>query len=176
MFPEVRRYIVETQRADGSWASYWWRDDAYATALAAEALARNGRAEDEPRVRQAVEWAGEQIDGEGRVVTRDQPDGSPFATAWCLRLLLLNDDVAAVESRTRAAAWLSGQQRTDGSWEPSAYLRVPFPDDVSPWERTEWNYGGKIEGSIVLDQRGIFTTATVLNALRLAGAPSNAEA
>src|SRR5579871_1717100 len=176
MCAEVRPYLLKSQRANGSWGSYWWCDDEYATALAAEALSSSGHAEDEPRVRRAVEWARQQVDAQGRVVTGYHPDGSAFATAWCLRVLLLDAEHAAAERRARVAAWLTGQQRADGSWAPSAYLRVPFPDDVSPWETTAWELGGTIEGSIVPDQCGIFTAATVLDALRLAGAASSAEA
>jgi hypothetical protein len=70
-------------------------------------------------------------------------------------------------------SWLCRQQRDDGSWQSSARLRVPFPDDEHPDTSTQWTYHGQIEGSIVFDGRAVFTTATVLRAIHLA---LNAEA
>jgi hypothetical protein len=163
--PSVRDYLLGTQQDDGSWKSYWWCEDEYATALAAEALARSGRSEDETRVERAARWAEHRVET-GFVATDDHPNGSPFATAWCLRTLLLVPELpGARDAAVRAAIWLRRQQREDGSWQPSARLRVPLPDDEHPDTYTGWISGGLIQGSIVFDSRGLFTTATVLRAL-----------
>jgi hypothetical protein len=164
-FPQVRPYLRRTQRADGSWRSYWWCDDEYATALAAEALVRGGWPEDRPLVARAVQWMRRRLDPAGRVPTPRCPDGSPFATAWCLRMLMLSGEAGVAAARLRATRWLVHQQQPDGSWAPSALLRVPLPEDEHPERYTGWLDGGKIEGSIVVDQRAVFTTATVLGAL-----------
>ena len=54
--------------------------------------------------------------------------------------------------------WLLSQQRTDGSWEASAQLRIPAPDQLDPAAApdTTSNY---------VDDLGVFTTATVVAAL-----------
>jgi hypothetical protein len=139
-------FLRAAQRPDGSWPSYWWCDDAYATALAARALRAKRDAGDRGRLRRAVEWARAQIDAE-----RD----SAFATAWRLDVA---GDMAAV------ARLLEGQ-RPDGSWPPSARLRLPYPDVVDPELQSDWVSGGRIEGAIVLDEQAVFTTATVVAAL-----------
>jgi hypothetical protein len=169
-YPQVRPYLRAVQGDDGSWRSYWWCEDEYATCLGAEALARSDEAEDAPRVERAVGWAGEHVNHAGFVATDKHPEGSPFATAWCLRTLLLAHDPVAVREPVQAVtAWLVGQQRPDGCWTPSARLRVPQPDDEHPDRYQGWVYGGRIQGSVVFDQRAIFTTATVLKALQMAG-------
>src|SRR5205085_779729 len=48
-----REFLRSAQHADGSWRSYWWDDDEYATALAAEALAATGDPDDRARVDEA---------------------------------------------------------------------------------------------------------------------------
>lgn len=50
-------FLRTTQRLDGSWKGYWWCDDEYTTALAAEALAIPAQPEDRRRIQLAVEWA-----------------------------------------------------------------------------------------------------------------------
>lgn len=160
-------YLRTVQNADGSWKSYWWCDPEYATALAAEALAAGREAGDVERVRRAVRWAAQQSDEDGVVRTRLHPEGSAFATAWRIRTLNLCPDVTGVRSAMeKAVACLLDLQRTDGSWPPSATLRVPSPDVTDPDTYEEWTLRGRIEGSIVMDERALFTTATALAALR----------
>jgi Prenyltransferase and squalene oxidase repeat len=160
----LREYLQKTQTADGSWAAYWWHDPEYATALAAEALAAcdpNCEA-----IAAAVDWAMQRLSPRGFVATRDHEAGSPFATAWCLRLLLLGKPSATLQGAIDLATqWLVEQQQPDGSWEASARLRVPLPDDLNPDRFDQWVYDGRIEGSWGLDQHRVFTTATVLQAL-----------
>ncbi len=166
-YPQVRPYLRVVQGDNGSWQSYWWCEDEYATCLAAEVLARGGEPEDAPRVERAVRWACERVNHAGFVATDKHPEGSPFATALCLRTLLLAHDPDTIGEPVQAVtAWLVDQQRPAGSWISSARLRVPQPDDKHPDTYQGWVYGGRIQGSIVFDQRGIFTTATVLKALQ----------
>jgi hypothetical protein len=153
--PRYRARTVEflraTQLIDGSWPSYWWCDDAYATALAARALRAQGDTGDRRRLGRAVAWAGAHL---------SDNDGSAFATAYCVDLVR-----EVPEARVAAVARLLECQRSDGSWPPSARLRVPYPDTVDPGLQRDWVPGGRIEGSVVLDDQAIFTTATALAAL-----------
>jgi len=156
-------FLRRTQAADGSWPSIWWCDREVATALAAEALANSGQPDDAARVRSAVAWGRARLAPEGGVPTPLQPAGSPFASAWMVRLLTLGSDLEAVES---TAHWLIGRQRPDGAWEPSAAMRIPHPSDTTPA-----TYAGLAvvdgggAGTLALDRRACFTTATVLAAL-----------
>jgi hypothetical protein len=105
--PQARAYLREQQEEDGSWRAYWWLDREYATALAAEALAAGEEAGDRLRVERAVRWAVGRLDANGAAATSDHPAGSPFATAWCLRMLSLGaDDPKLTGAADRAAAWL----------------------------------------------------------------------
>lgn len=171
--PDVRagacEFLRQRQSEDGSWKSYWWCEDEYATAQAAEALANVLQPEDRERVGRAVRWALSRISADGSVPSTVRPSGSPFATAWIVRILVLGGDTETVrEPLERAVCWLLQQQNPDGSWPPSAGLRVPPPNITASENYQNWVLNGLIEGAISLDQHGIFTTATVLQALNRA--------
>jgi squalene cyclase len=162
-------YLRRHQRRDGSWPSYWWAHDAVATTLAVEALASTGRADDRDRVRRAVTWAASAVRADGSVTEPTSSHGSPFLTALVLSTIARSDDPSARAAATSARAWLFSAQSTDGSWAPSACLRVPPPDLVDPEERSSWGVGGEGENSIgnVVRDRGVHTTSTVVRALAL---------
>jgi squalene cyclase len=165
---QTHSYLCRAQREDGSWRAYWWCDHEYATAFAAEALAKSGIADHSARIERAAEWAINRFRASGFIATNDHPAGSPFATALGLRAVLLSPGVSAGVMRTvqAAVAWLFVRQLPDGSWASSARLRVPWPHDDRPDEYTEWIYGGRKEGSLIVDRNRIFTTATILTALQ----------
>lgn len=162
-------YLRATQASDGGWKGYWWCDDAYTTALAAEALASSVQPDDQGRVQAAVRWACRQV-SDKNYASMIQPGSSAFADAWHLRTLML----ASADERRRAQEaihfllerLLKGQ-RQSGSWTPSARLRIPPPDVRDPEEYRSWNHNGRGGGSIVLDHQALFTTATVLKALQM---------
>jgi hypothetical protein len=168
--PALRQYLLQRQRTDGSWPAYWWFDDEYATAEAVAALAGHGEGAD--AVARATDWA---LAREASVAA-----GGAFALALWLRILALSD-----HSSTRDAALARGirslaeRQRPDGSWPPSARLRVPRPDAMLPGPNLDWRpWKGLPPGQpslaailqhtftiYSLDQNAVFTTATVLSVL-----------
>ncbi|MEH2070412.1 MAG: prenyltransferase/squalene oxidase repeat-containing protein [Nostoc sp.] len=161
---QLQDYLQSTQQNDGSWLAYWWQDPEYATALAAEAIA--ACYPDSDCITNAVAWGMNRLSSQGFVATSDNPSGSPFATAWCLRLLTLRRQDTAVEAAiAKATDWLLAQQQPNGSWISSARLLVPLPDDLNPNKFNQWIYHGTIQGSLVFDKHCVFTTATVLQAL-----------
>jgi hypothetical protein len=156
--PMVRAYLRKQQKDDGHWNGYWWADPEFATSLAAEALNRNGTLTDRTAVQAAIAWA------EAKV--RMDNELSAFSVAAVARLFAL----AAHEHRCGRHAVALGdelvsRQRRDGSWEPSARLRIPPPNVTEPELWNSWVEGGRGGGAIVIDHAAIFTTATALRAL-----------
>jgi Prenyltransferase and squalene oxidase repeat len=149
--------LRERQTAAGCWQGYWWWDDEYTTALAAEAVVSARET--------AADWAGTRLTQDGCVRDRDGAP-SPWATAWCARILRLGETAAAQEACTRAMRWLLNTQEEDGGWRGSARLRVPMPAEVDA-----------AEGSRhldVVDHERLFTTAAVTAALGMVGAGDRA--
>jgi hypothetical protein len=179
--PEFRVQILSDlrrrQQADGRWVSYWWFEDEYCTALAATALSLYGReVSDRQQVEKAVSWAVERL----QQLQSGQQMGE-FAIAWCLQLLTLAPDFTVVRELCRQSGqYLLDRQRADGSWQPSARLRVPRPDCLDPASVEHWQlWTGKFAAPLTLaqvlentfniyalDRARIFTTATVLQALQ----------
>jgi hypothetical protein len=152
----VLTWLREAQCPAGNWSSYWWSSPHYTTALASEALAGVAGPGDARRVSRAVQWTAHELERHGG-------GASPFEQAFALRTLLLNRRApsttsAVLEQITRA-------QRADGSWTPSARLRIPPPDVTEPDAYSAWVEGGRGGGSIQSDWNGCFTTAAVLQAL-----------
>ncbi|MBI3944281.1 MAG: terpene cyclase/mutase family protein, partial [Chloroflexi bacterium] len=152
-------FLRQRQMPVGGWQGYWWEDDEYTTGLAAEALAQSGDVRDRDRVEKAVAWVRQRVNPAGAVISLAYGENSPFATAWAVRLLLLDDAAPYTrESLRRAVRWLLAQQSPNGSWIASARLRVPPPDVLQPQARARGM-------TVVLDQNRLFTTATVLETL-----------
>ncbi|MGE0702606.1 MAG: prenyltransferase/squalene oxidase repeat-containing protein, partial [Vicinamibacterales bacterium] len=155
-------FLRASQEADGSWRGYWWSGKEYATSLAAEALARAARREDQPLIDAAVRWAMAQIQANGAVRSVDHPMDSAFATASCALVLTLSGDFTLVrDPLERAVSWLVNEQRGDGGWTPSAWMRVPAPDVTDP----DLDKGTH---ALFRDERGVFTAARAVSALTAA--------
>jgi hypothetical protein len=150
-------WLRGAQRPDGDWRAYWWVSPHYATTLAAEALADVDSAGDKARVRRSVQWTAAEVDRWG------SEGAMPFDQALALRALLLSPETPPQANAVAEA--LTSAQLADGSWSPSARLRIPPPQvedpDAYPW----WTEGGRGGGSVQVDQRACFTTATALLAL-----------
>ena len=163
--PEFRndclRYLRTAQNADGRWDSYWWTDSEYSTGLATAAFARSDDPGDRVRLDAAVRWTMARVAANGGVFSAGCKAEAPFATAWSLRILMTapkNADARALA--IRALQWLLREQRADGSWSASAWMRTP-PVHVS-------NPDAAAESILALDRNANFTTATVVTSLGLA--------
>lgn len=158
--PAMTSYVRASQLPDGSWAGHWWDDDEYATARAVEALV--GSTAHAAAVGVAVAWCSDRIGPDGAVCSAAHGGPSPFATALALHAIRVggspSDKARWGPSAERAERWLLSRQLDDGSWEPSARLRVPPPAAPDPKATPELTL------SYVDDEAG-FTTATVLAAL-----------
>lgn len=135
-------HLLSSQGPDGAWPAYWWRDDAFATALAIESLAAIETAS-ESRSR-AVAWARR----------RAASASTAFDRAWLVRILSTGGAVERAQARTMALA-LAAEQRPDGGWDSSAEMLFPDPAEVRRHE----------DAPIVRDERRLFTAASALLAL-----------
>jgi len=150
----ILEFIRNTQTPDGYWNSYWWTSREYATALAVAALSKTGLAEDMARCQLAAHW----------ILQSSLEHKTPFALGLMMEILaavpeMYKDITCDLINR------LYHNQQEDGSWQPSAGLRIPPPDITEPDLYTPWmeNTGGG--GSIQHDAAGLFTTATIVRAL-----------
>ncbi|MFB2919726.1 prenyltransferase/squalene oxidase repeat-containing protein [Aerosakkonema funiforme] len=153
-----RRFLRDTQDDNGSWKAYWWYDYEYATALAAESLAKDSYYHNDRQVQLAIEWARRRINSSGAVYSLQYGDNSAFATAWCVRILALAEERQQTIAELHGAVnWLLENQKPDGSWPASALLRLPASADIIDPDNHP--------SSAIPDDRRLFTTATVLVAL-----------
>lgn len=165
-------YLLARQDADGSWPGYFWFDREYATGEALVALAAN--ADHCQAIERGVRWLSGRVDLLAATESKARP---AFALACAARALALVDGSAS----TRAAgARLAEWQRPDGSWGPSARLRVPRPDAIDPPSGQVWTRWQGLPADAVSpldrlnatftnfspDHRGVFGAATALRALR----------
>lgn len=153
------RWLLRAQKPDGRWGAYWYDEDAIATALAAEHLA--GRPGPAPRraLARAAGWALARVSPDGAVEGTGRSGRSAVAAACCLRTLLAAPKSDATSSAiVRLCDWLVSVQCFDGGWRGSAPLRLPLPEDTCPA-----TFGRRL--GFARDDRGLFTTATVVDAL-----------
>ncbi|MGV3711094.1 MAG: prenyltransferase/squalene oxidase repeat-containing protein [Gemmatimonas sp.] len=154
-------HVRSAQRPDGRWMGHWWDDDEYATAMATAVLSDVGASVDAPLRCAAATWAASRMGASGAVHSQALGTDSAFATALALNTIVYGDDERRHRDAViRSTRWLRDAQRPDGSFAPSARLRVPAPSAVDPLQEpaTTLSY---------LDRNACFTTATVYAALAL---------
>jgi hypothetical protein len=153
--PHPIEFLLREQREDGSWTDYWWDDDEYTTARAVEALLQHDRLESRSAAFRAMRWASSRVGKAGAV------GESAFATSLCVEILARGWREGLAEAAVAPATrWLIDQQRENGSFPPSARMRIPPAECVNV---QDW------QGPMVhtIDDAALFTTATALAALQL---------
>jgi len=160
-YTRTSNHLMNTQQADGSWKSYWWSSDIYATSYAVRALSSEGF----NQKKLGCAWIMSKKETGQNYWTNPATDKpSAFYTALALRSLMEFKESYNVEI-SAGINWLLSEQFEDGRWASDYILRIPDPDVVDPEEVNEWKHGSFGTGVIVDDHNSIFTTATVLNLL-----------
>lgn len=149
------------QQADGSWRSYWWFENAYATAMSVAALASSvaSTRQADATVERAERWAQRQLKA---------GDPSTFRLSLLLMILLGTGERSKNEIASCSSA-LANSQQSDGRWRSTARLRIPRPDTLEPASVRSWRRwcGSPPPFNVYsLDQCGVFTTATAYLALQ----------
>jgi squalene-hopene/tetraprenyl-beta-curcumene cyclase len=139
----VRRgveYLLAKQEENGSWFGRWGVNYVYGTGAALPALEAAGIPHDHPAMRRAVAWLAsvQQEDGgfgedcrsydvgEAGPAWHGRGEATASQTAWAL-LGLIAAGEAHSEAATRAAAWLTENQREDGDWDEPFFTGTGFP-------------------------------------------------
>ena len=137
------RFIRKSQRPDGSWPAAWGIHHTYSAFFAVRGLLAAGVSRDDPCLVRAAEWLSkhQRDDGAwgehhtsaltGEWVTH--PDGQPTMTAWAVLTLaeILGAESIAVQ---RGAAWLKGNQISEGVWPDGAVNGVFFGTSMLHYE------------------------------------------
>lgn len=156
------QFVRTRQRADGSWASYWWASPHYATLQAVELALLMG---DERCARLAGDWVLRSQTADGAWHMPNEPN-SAFATALCLSILVkVQADPTAIARATRQ---LAAMQDVDGGWRSHPILRIPMPGLLDPEKRLPWPLGSRGAGVVISDQHRTFTSAACVTALAAA--------
>lgn len=151
----ARQYLASQQHEDGAWRDYWWLQPHYPTYMAVSAL--KGSDQDSFRIEKALRWLES---------TQSEDGGWPFepisCNAFATALAVITFCVAG-QGSSRAAAlgieWLLRHQDSDGGFPPGAVMVIP------PAELTTPPTGlARLFLPQVLDQRRLFTSATVVRA------------
>lgn len=165
------QYLIRNQLTDGLWKAYWWIDDSYVTAFSVDALLMNENKDYKKHYDKALEWIKNRFDDNGYIINEKLPNGSPFSTTLGLRIVSMPDKgIKEKEILKRGIQWLKSQQADDGSWESSAFMRVPPMNLKDPelFDYVDWNDDmDKNWGVITCDQHRLYTTTTVLYTLSL---------
>jgi hypothetical protein len=108
----LRNWCLSQQKENGSWASFWWSTDSYATAWTLAFLNSSGG------IPAAV------LERSHNWVARQEVAESAFELA-CRLLILVSVGQAAQLLCQRTVDTLQGLQLMDGGWPASSTLRVP---------------------------------------------------
>lgn len=158
-------FLVKRQNENGSWSSYWWTSNIYATAYSILSLPKNGQYNKE--ISNAINYLIKEQKENGSWV--DGNKESAFYTAIATKALL---DFYVFDKRydlipyiKRAIDWLIENQMDDGSWQVTRILRIPAPNIINVDEVKIWGRSSFGLNCLVDDHNRIFTTSTVFNTL-----------
>lgn len=164
-FQKTIEFLNKTQNNNGSWTSYWWTENIYATAYAILALLN-------------IDYEYESINNAvSYLLNLQNTDGSwnnkniksCFYSALALKALMsvqLKDKKNDFNKEIQAGVnWLISTQCTDGSWPTSRILQLPSPEitnisHIKTWANTSFGLN-----CVVDDHNRVFTTATIYNSI-----------
>lgn len=164
---KLRNYMLTQQSPNGIWESYWWNSPLYSTCYFLQGYFSNETGLPKATIESALTslLSFQQKDG-GFVDSYSNK--SFFYTALALNTLCSSPAVFSrfSEEAKSAANYLLASQFTDGSFDSSYSLQIPYPAIIDVKEVKEWKKSVKSSTNIVVnDFMRLFTTAAVIKAL-----------
>lgn len=157
-------FLLETQKAEGYWESYWWRSKYFATARIIKYLNAIDDSRVESALAKALNWLCASVDAEGFWSNGyDLGNPCPLSTAHCVNALIGID--TRLDLILKATSWLVAHQNTAGSWTGAPVLQIPPPHLKNPYDLMNWNIGGRGVGSCCVDEKRIYTSTVAANAI-----------
>jgi hypothetical protein len=126
-FSLSRDYLLQNQQPDGSWLSYWWTSNVYATAWAILALEKHSL-----EIQKACHWLISQQKEEGFWENPTSGKPNAFYTALALKALMRVQNADFKWVIDRGIQWILQNQTSDGSWMSDRILRIPATDIHDP--------------------------------------------
>lgn len=130
-------YTLKSQRANGTWKSFWWGSDTYCTKINLECL----------NVCDKLDIAQLPSQKNFNLVALD----NAFDISQFIEISLLSG--WSIETISMLTNKLISMQRENGSWTPSAHLKEIDPNNKST------------DCIVSIDQNAVFTTASCISAL-----------
>jgi hypothetical protein len=160
-------FLAKNQNSDGSWSSYWWTENIYATAFCV--LSFPNVKEYKKIIENAISYLIKQQNKNG--TWNNGKNESSFYTAISTKAiihyyLLVNDD-KLIETIKKSINWLLQNQMEDGSWTVTRILRIPSPEITDISKVDNWGNTSFGLNCLVDDHNRIFTTSTIFNTLSL---------
>jgi squalene-hopene/tetraprenyl-beta-curcumene cyclase len=132
----AHRFLLRTQRPDGSWWGRWGANFIYGTWSALSGLRAIGDPLDAPHIRRAVAWLKAHQNSDGgwgeTIASYDDErlagrgDSTASQTAWAILGLLAGEQPLGAEV-WRGVRHLLDRQRHDGTWDESLFTGTGFP-------------------------------------------------
>jgi len=160
----IADFLLETQTPEGYWESYWWRSKYFATTRIIQQFDSINNARLKEGILKALDWLIQSANIDGYWDNGyDTGKACPLSTANCIKALLATE-AQPKELIMKGVSWLLQQQNNDGSWKGIPALQIPPPHVKNPSDIAVWKVGARGVGSCCLDEKRIYTTATVASA------------
>ncbi|HEY5750950.1 MAG TPA: prenyltransferase/squalene oxidase repeat-containing protein [Chryseolinea sp.] len=157
----TEQYLIERQHSDGSWESYWWTSNVYATSWAIQALQQ--RPGYSRQCKKALSWLMSIKHTQGFWNDNHTNTPNAFYTALAVQAVLASNK--STNDLAPSIQWLLQQQKADGSFPSARILAIPATHILRRAEVKSWRNSSFGVNTLVDDHNRIFTTVTALSTL-----------
>jgi len=158
-------YLITQIDRNGFIPAYWWTSPVYSTCYTIRAIKKINSSNYRKESTRLIQWLIKEQHIDGYWID-DFMEKSTYYTALALITLMEQDFDVYSNNIQKGIKWILKNQMEDGSWLPTKKLKIPAPNVENPLEVTTWRKSSLGTNIIVEDHNRVFTTSTVVNALK----------